>query len=225
MIKRELLDTAQIPNGGGEMRLYERELKGANEYSIMLGRIELMNSRLFGSEEALASLSFDAIKGKKSPNILIGGLGMGFTLRAALALAPQDAKITVSELVPAVEKWARGPMGALHGGSLDDPRVTIKIGDVAKLLAATNEYDIILLDVDNGPDGLTHDTNEGLYSHTGLHTAKAALTKGGVLAVWSSGPDNGFTRRLRDTGFHVSVEKVRARGTKGAHHVIWLAIK
>jgi spermidine synthase len=225
MIARELLDTATIP-GGGELRLFRRALKGADEYSIMLGRIELMNSRLSGSEEALAQLTCADIK-KATPRILIGGLGMGFTLRAALAVLPMDTIMEVAELIPAVVKWARGPMAALHGDSLDDPRVSIKTGDVARMIGSADAiYDAILLDVDNGPDGLTHDDNEQLYSAAGLQKAKAALTPGGVLAIWSSGPDTGFTRRLIKAGFAVDERTVPARQNgKGAKHTIWLATK
>jgi spermidine synthase len=225
MIARELLDSAKIP-GGDELRLFRRELKGADEYSIMLGRIELMNSRLSGSEEALAQLTCADVKTAAS-RILIGGLGMGFTLRAALAVLPGDAKVEVVELIPAVVKWARGPMAALHGGSLDDARVAIRTADVARIIAGANaQYDAILLDVDNGPDGLTHDDNEQLYSMAGLQKAKSALTPDGVLAIWSSGPDTGFTRRLTKSGFAVDVKTVPARSNgKGAKHTIWLATK
>ncbi|MEJ6596178.1 spermidine synthase [Parasphingorhabdus sp.] len=225
MIARELLDSAKIP-GGDELRLFRRELKGADEYSIMLGRIELMNSRLSGSEEALAQLTCADVKTAAS-RILIGGLGMGFTLRAALAVLPGDAKVEVVELIPAVVRWARGPMAALHGGSLDDARVAIRTADVARIIAGANaQYDAILLDVDNGPDGLTHDDNEQLYSMAGLQKAKSALTPDGVLAIWSSGPDTGFTRRLTKSGFAVDVKTVPARSNgKGAKHTIWLATK
>lgn len=223
MIARELLDTAAIP-GGGELRLFRRALKGADEYSIMLGRIELMNSRLSGSEEALAQLTCADIK-KAAARVLIGGLGMGFTLRAALTALPLDAMIEVAELIPAVVKWARGPMAAWHGSSLDDPRVTIRTGDVARMIGdASASYDAILLDVDNGPDGLTHDDNAQLYSKAGLQKARAALTQDGVLAIWSSGPDVGFTRQLIKSGFAVDERTVPARQNgKGAKHTIWLA--
>lgn len=225
MIARELLDTAAIP-GGGELRLFRRALKGADEYSIMLGRIELMNSRLSGSEEALAQLTCADMK-KVAPRILIGGLGMGFTLRAALVVLPADAIVEVAELIPAVVKWARGPMAMLHGDSLDDPRVSIRTGDVARMISGANAaYDAILLDVDNGPDGLTHDDNEQLYGKAGLQKAKTALTAGGVLAIWSSGPDAAFTRQLVKSGFAVDERTVPARQNgKGAKHTIWLATK
>ena len=170
MIQRELLDTAAIP-GGGELRLFRRELKGADEYSIMLGRIELMNSRLSGSEEALATLSCERLA-VKNPRILIGGYGMGFTLRAALSVLPPQASVEVAELIPAIVQWARGPMATLSQKCLEDSRVTMTIGDVCDIIAkADRDYDAILLDVDNGPDGLTHEANDRLYSMAGLAAA------------------------------------------------------
>jgi spermidine synthase len=221
MIPRVLIDSAQIP-GGGELRLVQR---GA-EFSIMLGGNELMNSRLSGSEEALATLACQRIAARPRPVLLIGGLGMGFTLRAALAAVGPAARVIVSELIPAIVSWARGPMAHLFGGSLDDPRVDIIEGDVVDLIARERSaYDAILLDVDNGPDGLTRETNDRLYDGAGLARARGALRPGGVLAVWSSAPDPGFTRRLRTAGFDVDEVVVRAnRGRSGARHVIWLAI-
>jgi spermidine synthase len=216
------LDTARIADGQ-ELKLMQR---GA-EYSIMLGPIELMNSRLSGSEEALATLSAATIGGRAQCHVLIGGLGMGFTLRAALAVLKADAKITVGELVPEVVAWGRGPMAGLFDGCLDDPRVTMQLGDVGKLIAAGDKsYDAILLDVDNGPDGLTRQSNDGLYGFAGLSAARKALRPGGVLAVWSSAPDKDFSHRLRDSGFEVEEAKVRANGSRGgARHMIWLAIQ
>ncbi|MEZ2221278.1 spermidine synthase [Rhizobium sp. RCC_161_2] len=222
MIPWTLLDTAKIPNGGGELRLKQR----GQEFSIMLGTNELMNSRLSGSERALATLSCEKIKGRAAPHILIGGLGMGFTLRAALGELSGDAKVTVAELVPAVVAWARGPMAVVFDNCLDDPRVVIHEGDVRPLIRASKAtYDAILLDVDNGPDGITHEANDGLYDFKGLKAAHDALRPGGILAVWSSGPDRDFTRRLRDTGFTVEEINTRANGKSGARHVIWLAVK
>ncbi|MEN3149852.1 hypothetical protein ABCW43_21360 [Neorhizobium sp. IRAMC:178] len=214
------LDRATIPGEGGELRLKQR----GSEFSIMLGSTELMNSRLSGSEEALATLSCERIAGRKNAHMLIGGLGMGFTLRAALGVLPDDARVTVAELVPAVVDWARGPMAAFHKGTLDDPRVDIHVGDVGALIRSRNAaYDAILLDVDNGPDGLTRASNDSLYSHAGLRFAKAALRHNGVLAVWSSAPDAAFTRRLRDVGFAAEEIYVRANGKRGGRHVLWMA--
>jgi len=225
MIARELLDSASIP-GGGELRLFRRELKGADEFSIMLGRIELMNSRLSGSEEALATLSCAQLAAK-NPRLLIGGYGMGFTLRAALSVLPPQAHVEVAELIPAIIQWARGPMAALSQKCLDDSRVAITIGDVCDVIAkADGDYDAILLDVDNGPDGLTHEANDRLYSMTGLAAARKALRSNGILAVWSSEGDTRFTSRLHKSGFAVEVKIVPARSSgKGAKHTIWLATK
>jgi len=217
------IDTAIMPDGGGELRLKQR----GSEFSIMLGTIELMNSRLSGSEEALARLAYERIRNHPRPHMLIGGLGMGFTLRTALADLPADARVTVGELVPSVVAWARGPMAGVFGGCLDDNRVTIREGDVGHLIqSAAGDYDAILLDVDNGPEGLTRKANDNLYSVAGLRAALRALRPNGVLSVWSSAPDAGFTRRLRDASFAVEELKVRA-STKGngAHHVIWMATK
>ncbi|MDE1992245.1 MAG: hypothetical protein KGI75_07055 [Rhizobiaceae bacterium] len=222
MIPWTLLDTAKIPNGGGELRLKQR----GHEFSIMLGTNELMNSRLSGSERALATLSCEKIKDRSSPHILIGGLGMGFTLRAALGVLGKDAKVTVAELVPAVVAWARGPMTSVFEGCLDDPRVAIHEGDVRPLIRSGKAaFDAILLDVDNGPDGITHEANDGLYDFAGLKAARDALRPGGILAVWSSGPDRSFTKRLRDSGFAAEEVNTRANGKSGARHVIWLAEK
>jgi spermidine synthase len=214
------LAAAQIPDGG-ELRLMRR---GA-ELSIMSGSIELMNSRLSGSEEALATLGCEPLRSKASPHVLIGGLGMGFTLRAALAVLPGSARVVVAELVPAVVAWAHGPMAALFAGCLEDRRVTIRETDVAALIGSAREaYDAILLDVDNGPGGLNRAANDRLYGAAGLAAAAAALKPGGVLAVWSATQDSGFVQRLRRSGYAVDERHVRATGGKrGARHVIWLA--
>jgi spermidine synthase len=200
--------------------------KRGDEFSIMLGQNELMNSRLSGSEEALATMSLARIRDVERPHILIGGLGMGFTLRAALAQLGPDARITVAELVPAVVAWARGPMAPIFGGSLTDPRVTILEEDVGGLIrSARSSYDAVLLDVDNGPQGLTLAANDRLYEDEGLGAARVALRPGGVLAVWSSGPNNVFAQRLRRSGLAVEELKVRANGRGGgARHVIWIAV-
>ncbi|ATQ70353.1 spermidine synthase [Methylosinus sp. 3S-1] len=223
MIPWTLIDTAPVPGGEGELRLKRR---GA-EFSIMLGANELMNSRLSGSEEALATLSCAKVAERSQPRVLIGGLGMGFTLRAALgALGPQ-ARIVVAELSPAVVAWAQGPMAEVFGDSLGDARVRIEVEDVGRLIrAGRGGYDAILLDVDNGPEGLTRGANDGLYGHDGLQAARAALRPGGVLAVWSCAPDRAFSARLRKAGFGVEEVGARANGRGGgARHVIWLAMR
>lgn len=208
--------------GGGALRLMQR----GTEFSIMLGSNELMNSRLSGSEEALATMTCARMQPRKNPVILIGGLGMGFTLRASLAAFGDDARITVAELVPSVVDWARGPLKPIFGPSLDDKRVTISVGDVGPLIStSTAGFDAILLDVDNGPEGLTRKANDDIYSLAGLKAAQAAMRPGGVLAVWSSGPDSAFARRLKQTGLNVEEVTVRANGKrKGAKHIIWFAV-
>jgi len=217
------LDAAPLP-GGGMLKLMKR---GDGEFSITLGHNELMNSRLRGSEEALATLAVARVGQKPRLRFLIGGLGMGFTLRAALAALPADAEIVVAELVPTVIAWARGPLAAIFAGCLDDPRVSIREADVASLIRGDRAaYDAILLDVDNGPDGLMVAANDRLYDFTGLAAAKAALRRGGVLAIWSAGPDRDFTQRLRMSGFGVEERKVRSNASGGgARHLIWLALE
>lgn len=222
MIPRELLATAAVPGGGDPLRLIRR----GTEFSIMLGANELMNSRLSGSEEALATLARARIADVAQPAVLIGGMGMGFTLRAALTAFGAQAQITVAELVPEIVDWARGPMAHLHEGTLDSPQVRICVEDVGRLIRADRaKFDAILLDVDNGPDGLSREGNDALYTLAGLAQARAALRPGGVLAVWSSGPDLRFTARLRKSGFEVREETVRATASgRGARHTIWIAV-
>ena len=220
MVPRVLIDRTEVP-GGGELRLFQR----GSEFSIMLGSNELMNSRLTGSEQALASLACARIAGRGRPRVLIGGLGMGFTLRAALEHLPRDAEVVVAELVPAVVEWAKGPLASIIGDCLADTRVSIVEADVAELIGeARAGYDAILLDVDNGPDGLSRAANDRLYDRSGLRSARAALRAGGLLAVWSSAPDKGFTQRLRKAGYSVDEVAVRANGARGARHVIWIAV-
>lgn len=222
MIPWTLIDTATVP-GGGELRLKQR----GTEFSIMLGTNELMNSRLSGSEEALARLSIGKIRDCQRPVILIGGLGMGFTLRAALAELPQEARVVVAELVPAVICWAKNEMAEVFNGCLDDPRVRIVEADVGELIRREKAvYDAILLDVDNGPEALTRDENDRIYDAGGLGAAKAALKPGGVLSVWSSAPDARFTRKLQAAGLKVEeVPTCASTKGRGAKHMIWLGVK
>jgi spermidine synthase len=216
-----LLDSAQVPGNGGELRLYQRN----DEFSIKItGRGELMNSRVHGSEDALAEHTCARLADCAKPRLLIGGLGMGFTLAAALQHLGNQAQVVVAELVPAVVAWNKGPLGEHSGHPLRDPRVTVSERDVARVLVAGEQaYDAILLDVDNGPEGLTRKENDWLYSINGLTEAYAALRPKGVLAVWSAGPDKHFLQRLRKTGFEVDEVHVRAHGSKGARHIIWFA--
>jgi len=220
MKPRDLIGTATVP-GGSELRLFRHE----NDYMIVLDRNELMSSRMSGSEEALASMTCERLGKTGAPHLLIGGYGMGFTLRAALARLGPKARMTLVELVPEILEWARGPMATLTAGCLDDPRVHLVAGDVAATIGAAKRiYDAILLDVDNGPDGLTRAANDQIYSMSGLALAKAALKPGGVLAVWSAAPDAAFARRLKTAGFQVEEVSVRARSNgKGPRHVIWFA--
>ena len=220
MIPWVLLDKVAIASGG-ELRLMRR----GEEFSIRSGSTTLMSSRMSGSEKALADLACARIGSRAKCHVLIGGFGMGFTLRAALAGLGADARVTVAELVPAVIAWARGPMAHLSAACLDDPRVSIREEDVQETIAAgAARFDAILLDVDNGPDGLTQDSNDRLYDLDGLRAARRALRPGGVLAVWSASPSPQFTRRLQRAGF--AVEEIRTRANangKGPRHIIWMA--
>lgn len=217
------LGNATTP-GGDTLRLAQR----GHEFSIKLGGgTELMNSRQSGSEEALATLVIDrlAAAGNLAPRLMIGGLGMGFTLRAAQAhAAGPDARFQVVEIVPQIVAWARGPMAPLFGDSLADPRAEVKVADVgACIREASGNWDGILLDVDNGPEGLTRPGNNRLYSEVGLAAAHAALAPGGILAVWSAFPDSPFGKRVGRAGFVVETITVRAGNNgKGAKHTIWL---
>ncbi len=216
-----LLASATVPGNGAELRLYQR---GA-EFSIKIaGGGELMNSRVHGSEDALAEQACARLADIVAPRLLIGGLGMGFTLAAALRQVGAKARILVAELVPAVVEWNRGALGKPAGHPLQDSRVTVCELDVARALTAEQQvYDAILLDVDNGPEGLTRKGNDWLYGMDGLSAAYAALRLQGLLAVWSAGPDRDFVLRLQKVGFDVEEMRVRALGSKGARHIIWLA--
>ncbi len=225
MLPRETLATAQIP-GGDELTLVSH----GRDFVIMLGRDELMGTRMQFSEEQLARLTLERLQVPK-PRVLIGGYGMGFTFRSALEHAPAEARIVVAEVVPEILDWARGPLAHLTGTCLDDPRGEVILADVAALIddavdGTTEGFDAILLDVDNGPDGIVRDGNERLYTRTGIGRARDALRPGGVLAVWSAAPDHKFTGRLKDAGLQVDVQTVRARpNNKGPHHTIWFATR
>ena len=223
MIPWVLIDSTRVPGADVELRLMRR---GA-EFSMMLGPNELMNSRLSGSEQALATLACRRIAQARRPDLLIGGLGMGFTLRAALNVLGSEARIVVAELVPAVIAWAKGPMAELFDGCLDDPRADICRADVMDVIqSSTSAFDAVLLDVDNGPEGLTRQANDALYDLDGLKAIRRALRPRGVLAVWSSGPSTSFSGRLRAAGFQVDEVGVRATTKRrGAHHVIWFATR
>lgn len=217
-----LLASAKTPDGDVELRLYEHD----GDYSIRAGNVELMNSRMHGSEDALAQIACDEIKGAPGIRVLIGGLGMGFTLRAALDELPSDAKIIVAELIPDVVKWNREIIGKVAGHPLNDKRVKVHAEDVLDMIRdGRGGYNAILLDVDNGPQKLFQRDNERIYNIKGLYEIYAALRPGGVLTVWSSGPDRYFPRRLQNVGFDVEEIQVRARAGKkgGGHHIVWLA--
>lgn len=222
MIPWVQLDTAPIPGSTETMRLMRR----GEEVAIFVGPTELMNSRRRGSEQALATLTCARLADRPRARILIGGLGMGFTLRSALdALGPQ-AEVVVAELIPAVVDWARGPLAHIHGGSLDDPRVSVRVEDVTRTIQSGRaQFDAVLLDVDNGPEGLTQRSNDRLYDEWGLGRARFALRPGGILAVWSGSPDRKFKARLGRCGFAVDEQRVHAHGSSGRRHVLWLATR
>ncbi|TVT35650.1 hypothetical protein [Marinobacter vinifirmus] len=223
MARFDEIGTATIPGNGTRLRLLQRN----DEFSIKIAGApgELMNSRLHGSEDALATLACERIARLPEPRVLIGGLGMGFTLAAALSSLGDSAQVTVAELVPEVEAWNRGPLGAAAGYPLKDARARVHLGDVAELLREGNgNWDAILLDVDNGPEGLTRKENNWIYSPEGIAAAQKSLSPDGILAYWSAGPEQAFTERLRRAGFSVEAVVVRAlRPGKGARHTIWLA--
>ena len=220
MIPRILLGTAQIP-GGAELKLFSH----GRDFMIVLAGNELMSTRMRFSEETLATMTLERLENSRAPQLLIGGYGMGFTLRAALAELSSGAKVTVAELLPEIIEWARGPMAEVAAGCLSDPRVRLRMGDVYEaILLAPEPLDAILLDVDNGPDGLVRVDNNLLYRKAGLHNARKALRPGGILAVWSAWKDPKFAQRLADVGFTVEEVEVRARANgKGPRHVIYFA--
>ncbi|QZH74096.1 MAG: spermidine synthase [Erythrobacter sp.] len=223
MLPRHEIATAQIP-GGDTLTLVSH----GRDFIIMLGRDELMGTRMQFSEEQLAQLTLERLQ-VPAPRVLIGGYGMGFTFRAALAALPPEGRVVVAEVVPEILDWAKGPLAELTGDSLNDPRGEVVIADVAALVddavdGTTPFFDAILMDVDNGPDGIVREGNERLYTRTGIARMREALTVGGVLAIWSAAPDHKFTGRLKDAGLEVDVQRVRARpNNKGPQHTIWFA--
>lgn len=216
-----LLGEAPIPGTDRSLVLYQ----GKDDFSIKIaGGHELMNTRKHGSEDALGSLPCQRLSQPDTARVLIGGLGMGFTLAAVLQAVGPQAEVTVAELIPEVVEWNRGPLGDCSGRPLDDPRTRVHVGDVAKLLRRQHAcFDVIALDVDNGPEGLTKSSNNWLYSAPGIAAAQDALSPGGIVAYWSAGPDQGFHDRLRQCGFLVEETTVHAHGNKGPRHTIWLA--
>jgi spermidine synthase len=216
-----LLGEAPIPGTDRSLVLYQ----GKDDFSIKIaGGHELMNTRKHGSEDALGSLPCQRLNRPETARVLIGGLGMGFTLAAVLQAVGPHAEVTVAELIPEVVEWNRGPLGDCSGRPLDDPRTRVHVGDVARLLRRQRAcFDVIALDVDNGPEGLTKSSNNWLYSAPGIAAAQDALSPGGIVAYWSAGPDQGFHDRLRQCGFLVEETTVHAHGNKGPRHTIWLA--
>ena len=225
MLKRELIDTAEIQDGE-TLELFSH----GRDYMIVLGRNELMSTRMRFSEEQLAEMTLDRLDIDR-PRILIGGYGMGFTYRAARERLGECAEIVVAEISDKIIEWAQGPMAELTGDTLSDPRLDLKICDVAALIDDANDgtcekFDAILLDVDNGPDGLVRADNNRIYSKTGLGKARDALKPGGIVSVWSAAPDPAFRRRMKEAGFEVEEKGVRSRpNNKGAHHTIWFGRK
>ena len=221
MLPRETIATAQIPEGD-TLTL----ISHGRDFIIMLGRDELMGTRMQFSEEQLAELTLAQLK-TKAPRVLIGGYGMGFTFRKALEKLPAAGSVVVAEIVPEILEWAKGPLAHLTGATLSDARGSVELRDVAQLIEEAgkgSKYDAILLDVDNGPDGIVRGPNDLLYTPTGLAKARDALNPGGILAVWSAAPDPAFTRRLKDARFDVEAREVRARpNNKGPRHTIWFA--
>jgi spermidine synthase len=221
-LEDELIGTARVPDGV-ELKL----VRNGDDFAILLDRNELMSTDICASEEELATMTLDRLADRSAPQLLIGGYGMGFTLRAALRVLGPDAEVTVAEIVPEIIEWARGPMRGHTNGCLDDPRVVLVNDDVAMLIGTAREaYDAILLDVDNGPEGLTRRLNDDLYGENGLKAAMDALTPGGILAVWSATPEPAFNVQLEKAGFEVEEVNVRAQiGNKIDHHLIWFCRK
>ncbi len=228
MIPWKLVAETARPDGA-KLALWRRDLDGRpSEFSLRIlapnqPTNELMNSRQHNSEELLAELAIKAL-GRDPKSVLVGGLGMGYTLRAALDNLPREARVTVAELFPEVVAWNREHMADLAGRPLEDERVRVHVGDVAELFGGgKRQYDLILLDTDNGPEGTTADDNEQLYSDAGLASMRETLTLGGILSVWSAFESAAFTKRLQRAGFDATLERPRAHGKRGSRHTVWLA--
>lgn len=221
MIPHELVATARIP-GGGELKCYRHD----EDFAIRVDGVELMSSRVHGSEEAMAELAIERLRGRSAPRVLVGGLGMGYTLARTLALLPEAAVVEVAEIVPEIVQWNREMFGHLAGHPLRDPRAKVLVMDVRERIGAVNGlYDLVLLDVDNGPEGLTRRGNDQLYSERGLRKLHDAMRSTAVAAVWSSRPDPRFEPRFRAAGFFVEEHRVRARRTKGPVRTVWTGVR
>jgi spermidine synthase len=220
MLPWKHLDTATVPGSSSQLHLWQRD----QEFSIRVGRAELMNSRVYSSEDSFSELGCARVRDRPGIRLLIGGLGMGYSLRSALNQLRSDAQVVVAELVPQVIAWNRDVFGHLAGHPLRDPRVILHEIDVARLLRESpKQFDLIMLDVDNGPEGLTRKSNDGLYTREGLMTACAALRPRGVLGYWSASPDRVFVRKLKSVGLQVEETTLRAANGRGTKHTIWLA--
>ena len=219
----EFIASGPIPDTENSLGLYRR----GDEFEIRIDTRQLMNTRLHGSEDALSDLAFDRMSNQDGNRVLVGGLGVGFTLAAALRRSGSKGCVVVAELVPSVIEWNRGPLGDAAGRPLDDPRASVHCGDVSELIRTPPDpWHAILLDVDNGPSSLTRESNHWLYSHHGLDAISNALVPGGILGVWSANPDRGFTRRFERAGYRVEPIEVRVRGKKGGRrHLVWIGRK
>ena len=216
----KFIESGPIPGTEDSLGLYQRD----DEFEIRIDTRQLMNTRLHGSEDALADLAFDRLGNVAKSRTLVGGLGMGFTLAAAVRRTDKDGMVCVAELVPSVVDWNRRYVGGAAGFPLSDSRASVHAGDVSELIRDADPlWHAILLDVDNGPTSLTRSTNQWLYTHQGLEAAHNALMPNGVLSVWSANPDRSFTRRFERAGFDVEQVEVRARGKQGGRrHTIWV---
>jgi spermidine synthase len=222
MIPWKHLDTATVPGSSSQLHLYQRD----QEFSIRVDRAELMNSRVYTSEDGFSQLGCERVKDRRGLRVLIGGLGMGYSLRSALNQLRKDARVVVAELVPQVAAWNRELFGHLAGHPLRDRRVTLEVKDVGQLMRESKAgFDLIMLDVDNGPEGLTRKSNDWIYGHEGLVAAREALSPRGVVGYWSSSADRGFVKRLRQVGFDVEELSLRSGvGGRGAKHTIWFGV-